>query len=311
MTAKEDIYSLDGRNTLLYKKGEAVSMDISENGYYVTNELGEIHISGLPLGKYELKEVQELEGYVKNNKVYDIDLSYDHTDKIIYSKELDVLNKKTATEISKVDATNEKELEGAKLSLRDEDGNLVEEWTSTKDIHIIRGLVSGKKYILHEDLAPLGYATASDVTFTVNEDGSVTKVKMKDEITKVDISKVDATTGKEIEGAKLTLKDKETGEVVESWTSGKEPHRIEGLTVSKTYVLHEDLAPAGYNVASDVEFTISDTGEVQKVVMKDEAKPVVVKTGDDTDYKSLSALLIASGLLIAAVICKIKRGKDE
>ena len=59
---------------------------------------------------------------------------------------------------------------------------------------------------------------------------------MKDEITKVDISKVDATTGKEIEGAKLTLKDKETGEVVESWTSGKEPHRIEGLTVSKTYV---------------------------------------------------------------------------
>lgn len=94
LTAKEDIYSLDGRNTLLYKKGDAVSMDISENGYYVTNELGEIHISGLPLGKYELKEVQELEGYVKNNKVYDIDLSYDHTDKIIYSKELDVLNKK-------------------------------------------------------------------------------------------------------------------------------------------------------------------------------------------------------------------------
>ncbi len=47
----------------------------------------------------------------------------------------------------------------------------------------------------------------------------------------------------------------------------------ERITVSKTYVLHEDLAPAGYNVASDVEFTISDTGEVQKVVMKDEAKP--------------------------------------
>lgn len=299
LTAKEDIYSLDGRNTLLYKKDEAVSMDISENGYYVTNELGEIHISGLPLGKYELKEVQELEGYVKNNKVYDIDLSYDHTDKIIYSKELDILNKKTATEISKVDATNEKELEGAKLSLRDEEGNVVEEWTSTKDVHIIRGLVSGKKYILHEELAPLGYATASDVTFTVNEDGSVTKVKMKDEITKVDISKVDATTGKEIEGAKLTLKDKETGEVVESWISGKEPHRIEGLTVSKTYVLHEDLAPAGYNVASDVEFTISDTGEVQKVVMKDEAKPVVVKTGDDSNISFYVAMgMFALGLIV-------------
>ena len=192
-----------------------------------------------------------------------------------------------------------KNLKVQKLSLRDEDGNLVEEWTSTKDVHIIRGLVSGKKYILHEELAPLGYATASDVTFTVNEDGSVTKVKMKDEITKVDISKVDATTGKEIEGAKLTLKDKESGEVVESWTSGKEPHRIEGLTVSKTYVLHEDLAPAGYNVASDVEFTISDTGEVQKVVMKDEAKPIVVKTGDDSNISFYVAMgMFALGLIV-------------
>ena len=122
---------------------------------------------------------------------------------------------------------------------------------------------------------------------------------MKDEITKVDISKVDETTGKEIEGAKLTLKDKETGEVVESWTSGKEPHRIEGLTVSKTYVLHEDLAPAGYNVASDVEFTISDTGEVQKVVMKDEAKPVVVKTGDDSNISFYVAMgMFALGLIV-------------
>ena len=84
------------------KKGEAVSMDISENGYYVTNELGEIHISGLPLGKYELKEVQELEGYVKNNKVYDIDLSYDHTDKIIYQKNLIFLIKRQQLKFQKL-----------------------------------------------------------------------------------------------------------------------------------------------------------------------------------------------------------------
>ena len=110
------------------------------------------------------------------------------------------------------------------------------------------------------------------MTFTVNSDGTVTKVIMKDEITKVDISKVDATTGKEIEGAKLTLTDKETGKVIETWTSKKESHRIVGLEVGKTYILHEDLAPTGYEVASDVEFTISDTGDVQKVTMKDEPK---------------------------------------
>lgn len=181
LTAKEDIYSLDGRNTLVYKAGDKVSVDISEDGRYVTNELGQINISDLPLGKYELKEVQALEGYVPNETVYDIDLSYAHTDKIIYTKEINVENEKTTTEISKVDAINEKELPGAHLSLKDKDGNVVEEWVSGKEPHIIRGLLVNEEYTLHEDLAPIGYATASDVTFTVNADGSTTKVTMKDE----------------------------------------------------------------------------------------------------------------------------------
>ena len=59
-------------------------------------------------------------------------------------------------------------------------------------------------------------------------------------------------------------------------------------------MLHEDLAPAGYNVASDVEFTISDTGEVQKVVMKDEAKPVVVK---------LEMIVILSFYITMGIVC--------
>ena len=116
---------------------------------------------------------------------------------------------------------------------------------------------------------------------------------------------------KKSEGAKLTLKDKETGEVVESWTSGKEPHRIEGLTVSKTYVLHEDLAPAGYNVASDIEFTISDTGEVQKVVMKDEAKPVVVKTGDDSNMSFYIAMGMFAFRFDRMFLCKKKIWRKE
>lgn len=307
LTAKEDIYSLDGRNTLLYKAGDKVSVDISENGLYVTNELGEIHIGNLPLGKYELKEVQTLEGYVPNDTVYDIDLSYDHSDKIIYTKEINIENEKTTAEISKVSATDEKELPGAQLSLFDKEGNLVETWISGNEPHIIRGLLVNEEYTLHEDLAPIGYATASDVTFTVNADGTPTKVTMKDEITKVDISKVDATNEKEIEGAKLTLTDKETGEVIEQWTSEKEPHRIEGLEVGKIYILHEDLAPVGYEVASDVEFTIADTGEVQKVVMKDQPKATVVKTGDDSQTGLYLAVMAMAGIATLVILRKSKK----
>ncbi|MGN1183584.1 MAG: collagen binding domain-containing protein, partial [Faecalibacillus sp.] len=187
--------------------------------------------------------------------------------------------------------------------------NIVEEWVSNKEPHIIRGLLVDEEYILHEDLAPIGYATASDVTFTVNGDGSTTKVVMKDEITKVDISKVDATTSKEIEGAKLTLTDKETGQVIETWTSKKEPHRIEGLEVNKTYILHEDLAPAGYETASDVEFTIKDTGEVQKVVMKDEHKSVTVKTGDSYQAGLYIVMTAVAGLGIVTAL-KLRKKKE-
>lgn len=308
LTAKEYIYSLDGRNTLLYKAGDKVSVDISEDGRYVTNELGQINISDLPLGHYELKEIQTLEGYVPNDKIYDIDLTYDHSEKIIYTKQINIENEKTTTEISKIDATDEKELEGAHLSLKDKDGNIVEEWVSGKETHIIRGLFINEEYTLHEDLAPIGYVTASDVTFTVNGDGTTTKVTMKDEITKVDISKVDATDGKEIEGAKLTLKDKESGKVIETWISGKTPHRIEGLEVGKIYILHEDLAPTGYKVASDVEFTIKDTGEIQKIIMKDEHKPVVVKTGDNSKLGLYAGMMLIAD---AAIIVTLKSRKKK
>lgn len=311
LTAKEDIYSLDGRKTLLYNKGDKVSVDISEDGLYMTNELGEIHIAGLPLGHYELKEVKTLDGYVPNQEKYDFDLSYNFTEQLVYSTDLNIKNVKSTAEISKVDATDSKELEGAHLSLFDKEGNLVEDWVSGKEPHTIRGLLIDHEYRLHEDLAPLGYATASDITFTVKSDGTVTKVVMKDEITKVDISKVDATTGDEIAGAKMSLTDKETGEIVESWISQNEPHRINGLVAGKTYVLHEESAPDGYLVAEDVEFTVSDSGAVQKVIMKDERKPAIVKTGDDIDIYTISVLAGASALLIVALIVRIRSKQNE
>lgn len=228
---------------------------------------------------------------------------------MIYTKTLNVTNTKSTVEISKVDTANSKELEGAHLSLYDKNNNLIGEWISTNEPHIIRGLKINEEYRLHEDFAPLGYATASDITFIVTDD-TVTKVTMKDEITKIDISKVDATTGKEIEGAKLTVTDKETGEVIDNWTSAKEPHHIIGLTVGKTYILYEELAPQGYLTANDVEFTVLDSGEVQKVVMKDKLAPVVVQTGDSS-HVELYAILAVLSLGTAALYTHLKKKKGN
>ena len=58
---------------------------------------------------------------------------------------------------------------------------------------------------------------ASDVIFEVGEDGKVQTVVMKDETTKIHVSKTDITGDKELGGAKLVVKDK-NGDVVDSWT---------------------------------------------------------------------------------------------
>ncbi len=111
--------------------------------------------------------------------------------------------------------------------------------------------------------------TAESITFTVEDTTEVQKVEMKDDVTKVQISK--PIFGKELPGAKLTILDKD-GKTVESWTSEEKPHYIEMLPIGE-YTLREETAPDGYLVAEDVKFTVKDTGEIQKVVMKDEAKP--------------------------------------
>ena len=103
---------------------------------------------------------------------------------------------------------------------------------------------------------------------------------MKDDVTKVQISKTDIS-GKELPGAKLTILDKD-GKTVESWTSEEKPHYIEMLPIGE-YTLREETAPDGYLVAEDVKFTVKDTGEIQKVVMKDEAKPEETPTETPTE----------------------------
>ena len=151
----------------------------------------------------------------------------------------------------------------------DKDGTIVEEWTSTKEEHVIYGLPEGT-YTLHEELAPYedGYVSASDVTFEVKEDGNVTKVEMKDEYSKVEISKTDITTGKELEGAKLQIIRKD-GTVLEEWITDGKPHSVVKLPVNEELTLREITAPDGYEIAEDVTFTLKDTMEVQKVEMKD------------------------------------------
>ena len=195
----------------------------------------------------------------------------------------------TSVHISKKDITTGEELPGAFLELYDKDNNLVDSWVSTNEAHIIEAvLIAGEKYTLIETSAPNGYVISEKVEFTVNLDNTITHVEMLDKTTKVQISKKAITGEDELPGAVMQVLDKDNN-IIDQWTSGNEPHMIEGVLIAgQTYVLHEVSAPAGYTLAKDVEFTVSETGEIDYVQMIDDTTKVSISKTDITGEKNVS-----------------------
>ena len=80
--------------------------------------------------------------------------------------------------VSKKDITNSEEVAGAHLVIRNEEGEVVEEWTSTDTPHYIEKLPSGH-YTLTETLAPNGYVlNPSVVEFDVLPNGEIQSTVM-------------------------------------------------------------------------------------------------------------------------------------
>jgi LPXTG-motif cell wall-anchored protein len=260
----------------------------------------------LPLGQYYVKELAALDGYVSSDEILTFDASYQGQEVSVVTLKSVMKNTATTVEITKSDLTTGEELPGANLQVTDEDGNVVDAWVSGKEAHIIRKLTVGKTYTLTETLPADGYVTAESIDFTIENTAEIQKVEMKDDVTKVEISKTDITGKKELAGATLTILDSD-GNVVETWVSTGEAHYIERLPIG-TYTLREEQAPDGYLVAEDVTFEVKDTAEIQKVVMKDEAIPSYVpKTGDNTSLWIPALLMVLSAAGLAGMMGKRRR----
>ncbi|MBS4926570.1 MAG: Cys-Gln thioester bond-forming surface protein [Ruminococcus bicirculans] len=290
--SKRDVYGNElkgAKMKLINVNGEIVDEWTSEGTNHV--------ISELPAGAYTLKEIAAPDGYVIATDIgFTVDIygnvTVENVESIATSENgnplIVMVDDTTKVEISKQDITNGKELPGAMLQIIDENGNIVEEWISTNKPHFIEAeLIAGKKYALHETVAPDGYVIANDVEFTVSKNGTVDIVIMQDDTTKVKISKKDITTGEELPGATLQIVD-ENGNVVEEWVSSSEPHFIKSvLLAGAKYTLHETVAPDGYVISNDVEFTVSENGTVDIVVMQDDTTKVKISKKDITTGEEL------------------------
>ena len=280
LKAKENIYSpVDG--SLMFAKDDVITTENSGaivnsgtevgNGVYALSTDGHLDISNLPMGvgeaQYYLQEVTTLDGCVLDTTKYDaVFKQSDYTTKT-YIKSFDVENLTTDFEFNKTDVTGDKEVEGAQLTITDEEGNVVDQWTSTDKVHSIEGLVVGKTYTLSETVTAKDYVKATDIKFTVKNSSELETVTMRDK--QVSFTKTDVTGEKEVEGAEITVTDKETGKVVDKWTSGKDSHFINGLEEGRTYILSETVSPEEYVKSTDIEFTVSKEKVNEKVNMID------------------------------------------
>ena len=313
------VFALSAKEDIINKNGDVILEAGTVIEEKTTGEDGKLTFEAdLPIGfSYTVKETSPAPGFATTDEVQEFTFTAESSEKATVSYEFTFEDEPTVFEFTKTSLTTREEIEGAKLTVTDENGEVVDEWVSGKEPHIIKELVVGQTYTMTEVIPAPGYVTAESIRFTVEDTAEVQKIEMKDDVTKVEISKTDVA-GEELPGAELTILD-ENGEVVESWTSTEEPHYIEMLPIGK-YTLHEESAPEGYLIAEDVAFEVKDTGEIQKVTMKDEAEPEETaetpqdttsvdapQTGDHTNILPGSALL-GLGLCgsVAAVILRRK-----
>ena len=316
--AAEDIFTPDhqvdeqGNRHVIYAKDTLVKT-------VTTNKNGEAVIKDLPLGKYRVKETKAPAGFVLNPDSQEVSLIYKDQNTPEIEEKLEFSNERQKVELSveKQDAETGKALKGATFGLYNKEAISSGDKVIVKADTLLQKITSNEKgkaaftldlplgrYYVKELQAPAGYVSSDEILeFDATYQGQDVKtIKLKsvkkNQPTTVEVTKADITTGTELDGASMSVLDKD-GNVIDSWTSVKDsPHVIKRLQVGKTYILREELAPYGYLRATDVEFTISDTAEVQKVKMEDEvpvARLLVNKKGEFLD--SVSLLDNAKGMI--------------
>ena len=266
LTAKEKIIDYADGSTI-YEKGQEV-------GQYNLTKEGKLEVKNIPMGKYELEEIETLEGLVLDTTKHEIEFKQEDTKTKVYTKEEKLVNDTTVVEFSKTDITGDEELVGATLTVTDSEGNVIDKWVSGEETHKIEGLKVGEKYTLKEEIQVDSYVKATDIEFTVENTNKVQKVTMIDKV--VEMSKVDIG-GNEIEGAKMQVLDDE-GNIIDEWVSEKETHKIKNLEEGKSYILHEEVSVGYYVKATDVEFEVTYDKETQHLELID--KIVDVKKTD-------------------------------
>ncbi len=236
-------------------------------------------ITKIPVGTYVLQEVSAPSGYVLNPTSLMFTVSNTGSVQQVFIK-----NNYTYVSIADQKISIDLSIKGYKIEIKDSAGKVVDSYTSDGKVHTTDELPVGR-YTIEEVEAPAGYVCyPSPIEVYVPEKGTVgaNELYFPNDYTKVQISKEDITTNKELPGAEIEIHD-ENGDVIEKWTSTDTPHEIDRLPVGK-YELVETIAPEGYTLQENaISFEVLETGEIQSCIMYNQPKVEVPNTADNAN----------------------------
>lgn len=280
--ASEDIVTPD--QTVRIKKGEvAETLIVGEDGTALSKELY--------IGKYEIQETKQPDGYVLDPKCYEVEIKYQDQNTPVVLTEISIPNEPTKVRLVKSEKGSETPLSGVTFHFwkKGEENEKREVTTEKEGTIILEQLLPGT-YCFQEIRTLPGYILDPAVYEVVVEaDGTINGEKeeilnVENDYTKVEFTKHDRASGKVLEGGRYQITDL-SGNVLDEWKGKTTPHLTEKLLPGTEYIFKEIEAPSGYLVAEDVRFTVANTEEIQKVRMEDEnamGKIRIVKTDRST-----------------------------
>ncbi|MGQ7775781.1 MULTISPECIES: SpaA isopeptide-forming pilin-related protein [unclassified Bacillus (in: firmicutes)] len=219
-----------------------------------TDKEGKANVADLPVGKYELVEIESLPGYKKLEKPVSFEITKGMT-KILSLKVENEMMDTGNVEIIKIDKDSKAPLKDVVFEVRDSKGKVVRKVTTDKEGKANVSDLSIGKYELVEVGTPAGYKPLEKpISFEI-EKGRVTALKLTVENELVDtgnveIKKVDKENKDALADAVFDVQD-EAGQVVAKITTDKKGQaQVTNLSVG-TYKLVEVKAPKGYKQLVD------------------------------------------------------------
>jgi pilin isopeptide linkage protein len=180
-----DKEELEGASFALYEKGSDTAIvewttkkgaeeDISE--YLLVGKSYVIKETAAPVGYYSAKDVEFTVG--ADGIIKGLDLDKDENGAYM------IIDAKIDIKVEKVD-DKKSALKGAVLAVKDENGKIVDQWTTDGTAHEVQGLKENSTYTLTEITAPSGYEKAADITFSTGNVAKAQVLKMVDKKTVV------------------------------------------------------------------------------------------------------------------------------